>query len=112
MLFSIPRYPYRCLKILNISRTNAPESQRCSLPSTTAAPFPQTVLTAVGCIQYEFKDSTKLKEIEWLKLAKTKKTSEIIHHGEWSGHDFGVLFSLAESEVLAGYRDIVACLLK
>jgi len=32
----------------------------------------------------------KLKVIDWLKLAKTKKTSEIIHHGEWSGHEFGV----------------------
>jgi len=41
-----------------------------------------SVLTAVGCIQFEFKDSIKLKVIDWLKLAKTKKTSEIIHHGE------------------------------
>ncbi len=28
----------------DMAKNNGPESQRCSLPSTTAAPFPHTVL--------------------------------------------------------------------
>ena len=72
MLFSIPR----SLKILNISRI------KCSWEPEVFAPIDNSstissVLTAVGCIQFEFKDSIKLKVIDWLKLAKTKKNLKL-----------------------------------